>query len=102
MVKIDELPKKLQGKIREIRNLIQYMSNHPYDPSLPDVYGASAYFSIVSFIDGGDSLYLINRQKDGINNLKELLCKDGRTDSLRDLIEIEKTLKRLPMDNPYE
>ena len=102
MVEIDELPKDLQQKIGSIRNGIRHMSNHPCDPSFPNIYGVSAYFSMGSFVGGEDSWYLMNHEKDGINNLKDLFSGNGYIDLLRDLIEMEETLKRLPTNNPYE
>jgi len=56
----------------------------------------------MGFIEGEDSWYLVNKGKEGIDNLKNFIREDGRIDLLRDLIEIEESLKRFPTDNSYE
>ena len=102
MVKIDELPESPQEKIRDIKRGIEHIANRSYDPRLPSIAGSIAYYSIMGFIEGEDSWYLVNKEKEGIDNLKNFIREDGRIDLLRDLIEIEESLKRFPKDNSYE
>jgi len=101
MVKINELPESLQRKIRELKSGIEHIANRSCDPRLPSIAGSCAYYSIMGFIEGEDSWHLVKKEINGMKNLKDFICKDGRVDLLRDFEEIEKSLEELTTENPY-
>ncbi len=97
MVKIDELPKDLQKKVRDLKETIVCITDCPYDPKTPSLPVKFAYSSLVNFIEGSDSWEFVS----DIGNLRNFIREHGNKDSLRNINEIKEALEKLPTKNPY-
>ena len=102
MVKIDELPEDIQKKIRDFFKSIENIDNRPTHNGLGPIYLNPVYYSISllkEFINGDDS-YRFLHNVDEIRALLDFLDENNHIELLRDLLEIEYKLNKLPMDSP--
>lgn len=102
MVKIDELPENIQEKIRNLFQSIEQMDNRPTHNGLGPIYLKPEFYAVSllkEFINGIDS-YRFLRNIDEIRALLDFLDENDHAELLRDLLEIEYRLNKLPKDTP--
>ena len=102
MVKIKELRKDIQEKIRNLFESIEKMDNRPEHNGLGPVYLVPEYYAISlikELINGADSRRFMN-STDEIRALLDFLDENNHIELLRDLLEIEYRLSKLPVEQP--
>lgn len=102
MVKIDELPENLKKKVSGLFKAIDKMENRPEHPGFGPIYMIPEHYAVFllkEFIAGADSWTFLNRPDD-IKALKDFLDENNKTELLRDLLEIEYKLSKLPAARP--
>lgn len=102
MVRMDELPEDLQKKIRDLYEAIKGMENRPEHFGLGPIYLVPEYYAVLlikELINGIDSWKFLDRYEE-VEALKDFLDKNNMNELLRDLLEIQYRLSKLPVEKP--